>query len=149
MSLPKRIATLLLIVALAIPCRAAIDDYIPSSPKPARLVNDFAGAFTQYQTDSLETALVDFDDRTSNQICVVTVTSLHDYEVAEYALRLANKWGIGSSRNNGVLVLLKTREGGYVDVTIQVGHGLEGAIPDAYASRIVRNIMHIIYIHIF
>jgi uncharacterized protein len=141
MSFPKRIAALSFIVALAFPCRAAVQDYIPSAPQPPRLVNDLASAFTQYQTDSLETALVDFDGRTSNQICVVTIKSLHDYDVAEYALALANKWGIGSSRNNGVLILLKTREGGYVDVTIQVGRGLEGAIPDAYASRIIRNIM--------
>ena len=141
MSFLKRISALFLLVALAFPCGAAIDDYIPASPQPPRLVNDFASAFTQYQTDSLEMVLDDFDRRTSNQICVVTLTDLHDYDVAEFALRLANKWGIGSSRNNGVLILLKTRNGGYVDVTIQVGRGLEGAIPDAYASRIIRNIM--------
>ena len=141
MPFPKRISVLLLSVALALPCRAAIDDYIPASPEPPRLVNDLASAFTQYQADSLEMVLVDFDERTSNQICVVTLTTLHDYDVSEFALRLANKWGIGSSRNNGVLILLKTRDGGYVDVTIQVGRGLEGAIPDAYASRIIRNIM--------
>lgn len=141
MSFHKRIVSILFIVALAFPCRAAVQDYIPSSPEPPRLVNDFASAFTQYQTDSLEMALVDFDERTSNQICVVTVTDLHDYDVAEFALALANKWGIGSSRNNGVLILLKTREGGYVDVTIQVGRALEGAIPDVYAARIIRNIM--------
>lgn len=141
MSFLKRISTLFLSVALTIPCGAAIDDYIPANPQPPRLVNDLASAFTQYQTDSLEMVLDDFDRRTSNQICVVTLTDLHDYDVVEFALRLANKWGIGSSRNNGVLILLKTRNGGYVDVTIQVGRGLEGAIPDAYASRIIRNIM--------
>ncbi len=141
MSFPKRISALVFIVALSFPCRAAVQDYIPAAPVPPRLVNDFASAFELYQTDSLETVLVDFDERTSNQISVVTVTDLHDYDVAQYALALANKWGIGSSRNNGVLILLKTREGGYVDVTIQVGRGLEGAIPDAYASRIIRNIM--------
>ena len=141
MSFFKRIIAVLSVVALAVPCRAAADDIIPAVPNPPRLVNDLAGAFTQAQTDSLEAVLVDFDNRTSNQISVVTVTTLHDQDVARYALTLANKWGIGSSRNNGVLVLLKTREGGYVDVTIQVGRGLEGAIPDAYASRIIRNIM--------
>lgn len=141
MSFPKRIIVFSFIVALAFPCGAAVKDYIPAVPEPQRLVNDLASAFTQDQTDSLEAVLVDFDERTSNQICVVTVTSLHDYDVAEFALALANKWGIGNSRNNGVLILLKTREGGYVDVTIQVGRGLEGAIPDAYASRIIRNIM--------
>ena len=141
MPFPKRISLFLLIVALAFPCRAAVKDYIPSSPQPPRLVNDFASAFTQYEVDSLETVLVDFDNRTSNQICVVTLTDLHDYDVAQFALALANEWGVGSTRNNGLLILLKTRNGGYVDVTIQVGRGLEGAIPDAYAARIIRNIM--------
>ena len=137
----KRIIAVLSVVVLAIPGRAAADDIIPAVPDPPRLVNDLAGAFTQDQADSLEAVLVDFDNRTSNQISVVTVTTLYDQDVSRYALSLANKWGIGGSRNNGVLVLLKTREGGYVDVTIQVGRGLEGAIPDAYASRIIRNIM--------
>ena len=141
MSFLKRIIAVLSVVVLAIPCRAAADSIIPAAPNPPRLVNDLAGAFSQAQTDSLEAVLVDFDERTSNQICVVTVTTLHDQDVARYALTLANEWGIGSKRNNGVLVLLKTRNGGYVDVTIQVGRGLEGAIPDAYASRIIRNIM--------
>ena len=141
MSFLKRIIAVLSVVVLAIPCRAAADSIIPAAPNPPRLVNDLAGAFTQAQTDSLEAVLVDFDERTSNQISVVTVTTLHDQDVARYALTLANEWGIGSKHNNGVLVLLKTRNGGYVDVTIQVGRGLEGAIPDAYASRIIRNIM--------
>ena len=101
---------LFVLAALVLPCRAAKDLYIPDAPVPARLVNDFAGAFTQEQTDSLETILDAFDKRTSNQICVVTVTSLYDQDVARYALSLANKWGIGSTRNNGVLILLKTRE---------------------------------------
>ena len=74
MSFPKRIAALSFIVVLAFPCRAAVQDYIPSTPVPPRLVNDFASAFEQYQTDSLETVLVDFDERSSNQISVVTVT---------------------------------------------------------------------------
>lgn len=107
-----------------------------------RLVNDLAGVFTTYQIDSLEQALVAFDDSTSNQICVFTVPDLEGQDVAQYALRLANRLGVGSSRNNGVIVLLKPRgNDGYVDVTIQVGRGLEGAIPDVYASRIIRNIM--------
>lgn len=127
-------------MALAVP--SALSAAIPDKPVPERLVNDFAGVFTPFQVDSLENALVAFDDSTSNQIAVVTVRSLDGMDVAEYALRLGNKWGIGSSRNNGVLILLKPRgEDGFVDVTIQVGRGLEGAIPDIYASRIIRYIM--------
>ena len=115
---------------------------IPDPPSPARLVNDFAGAFLPEQRDSLEAVLVAFDDSTSNQICVVTVPTLDGMEVSDYAVRLANHWGIGSEKNNGLLVLIKPRGAeDWIDVNIQVGKGLEGAIPDVYASRIIRNIM--------
>lgn len=131
---------LCLLTAVFLPLAAAAS--IPDKPYPERLVNDFAGVFTSFERDSLEYALAAFDENTSNQICVVTVRSLDGMDVAEYALRLGNKWGVGSSRNNGIIILLKPRgEDGYVDVTIQVGRGLEGAIPDAYAARIIRNIM--------
>lgn len=119
-----------------------VADVFPDVPDPPRLVNDLAGVFPPGRIDSLERALVAFDDSTSNQICVVTVADLHGYDVAEYALRLANRWGVGSNRNNGVIVLLKPRgTDRYVDVTIQVGRGLEGAITDVYASRIIRGTM--------
>lgn len=117
-------------------------DPIPDAPRPQRLVNDLAGVLPPYFTDSLERALVAFDDSTSNQIAVVTVRDLYGMDPAQFALQLGNKWGVGSSRDNGIVVLLKPRgEDGYVDVSIQVGHALEGAIPDVYASRIIRNIM--------
>ena len=138
MRIRNAILTLVLLFAV-FPGRAE-DVSLPSIP--TRLVNDYAGAFEIWQADSLERALVDFDNSTSNQISVVTLSDLHGRDVAEYALRIANKWGIGSARNNGVLILLKPRGAdGYVDVTIQVGRGLEGAITDVYASRIIRNIM--------
>lgn len=115
---------------------------LPSRPWPPRLVNDLAGVFKGFDADSLERVLVDFDENTSNQICVVTVDALDGMDVAQYALRLGNDWGVGSSRNNGVVLLMTSREeSGYIDVTIQVGRGLEGAITDAYSSRIIRNIM--------
>lgn len=130
-----------MLVLAGLPCLAGS---IPDKPSPERLVNDLAGVFSSWQIDSLEQALVAFDDSTSNQICVVTTPSLAGYEVYEYALRIGNKWGVGSSRNNGIIIVLKPRgtgSDGYVDVTIQVGYGLEGAIPDVYASRIIRNEM--------
>ena len=120
MSFRLRIAILVSIVASALPCGAAVRDFLPDPQVPPRLVNDFASAFPAACADSLEAVLVDFDNRTSNQICVVTVTDLHDYDVARYALFLANKWGVGSKKNNGVLILLKTRMGGYVDVTMLI-----------------------------
>lgn len=124
-------------------------DGLPDPPEPPRLVNDFASVMPLRQRDSLERVLTAFDDSTSNQICIVTMSSLGGREIVEYGTALGNKWGVGSRRNNGVLLLLKVRspqiqddpDAGYVDVAILPGRGLEGAIPDVYAARIIRNIM--------
>jgi uncharacterized protein len=132
-----------LIIVLSLLALTGLRAAIPDPPSPPRLVNDFAGVFSPAQRDSLEAVLVAFDDSTSNQICVVTLTTLDGMEASDYAVRLANHWGVGSKKNNGLLILFKSRteEESWIDVSIQVGKGLEGAIPDVYASRIIRNIM--------
>lgn len=119
----------------------AVQRGIPAVPDPPRLVNDFAGVLGS-RADELEQILVAFDDSTSNQITVVTVSSLDGYEVGEFALELGRKWGVGKSINNGIVVLVKPKNSdGGGDVTIQVGYGLEGAITDAYCRRIIDNEM--------
>ncbi|MGM9748368.1 MAG: TPM domain-containing protein, partial [Candidatus Cryptobacteroides sp.] len=114
---------------------------IPSQPQPPRLVNDLAGIFTYSQVQSLERMLVDFDDSTSNQIAVVTVPDLEGYAPSEYATRIGLDWKVGSADfNNGVVVLVKPKTGDSKgEIAIAVGYGLEGAIPDAYAKRIITN----------
>ena len=114
---------------------------IPSRPQPEILVNDLAGLFTPAQRTSLERVLVAFDDSTSNQITVVTVKDLEGYAASEYATRIGLDWGVGSEKfDNGVVLLVKPRIGNsYGEVFIAVGYGLEGAIPDAYAKRIIDN----------
>ncbi len=115
---------------------------VPSRPEPARLVNDMAGLFTQAQTAALENVLVAFDDTTSNQIAVVTVMDLEGYAAAEYATRIGLDWGVGSSEfNNGIVILVKPKTDTYGEVFIAVGYGLEGAVPDAYAKRIINDEM--------
>ena len=116
---------------------------IPSRPQPQRLVNDFAGLFTSVQVSDLEKELVAFDDTTSNQITVVTVKDLEGYDASEYATRIGLDWGVGSEKfDNGVVLLVKPRLGNsYGEVFIAVGYGLEGAIPDAYARRIVDQVL--------
>lgn len=111
----------------------------PSRPEPQRLVNDFAGLFDPVQTESLERDLVAFDDSTSNQIAVVTVLDLEGYDPAEYATRIGIEWQVGSAEfDNGVVLLVKPKtDTSAGQVFIAVGYGLEGAIPDAYAKRII------------
>lgn len=113
----------------------------PEPMKPKRIVNDFTGLFTPQQNQALEQKLRHFNDTSSTQIAVVTIPSLNGYEPNDYAQRLAEKWGVGQKgKDNGLLVLVKPkseREKG--QVAIAVGYGLEGVIPDAIASRIIRN----------
>lgn len=116
---------------------------IPSKPSPQRLVNDLAGIFTAEQRHRLENALVAFDDSTSNQITVVTVSDLEGYTPSEYATRIGLDWKVGREDfDNGIVVLVKPKTAdSRGETAISIGYGLEGAIPDAYAKRIIENEM--------
>ena len=67
----------------------------PPRPNPPRLVNDMADILTPEEEAALEQKLVNYNDTTSTQIAIVTLTSIGDYEVADYADRLGEQWGIG------------------------------------------------------
>jgi len=116
---------------------------IPARPEPPRLVNDFAGILSADEIQNLENKLVTFNDSSSTQITVVIVKSLNGFDKNEFARLIGEKWGVGQKgKNNGAVVLIKPKnpqEKG--EVCIQTGYGLEGAIPDALAKRIVENDM--------
>jgi uncharacterized protein len=120
---------------------SAFPQDFPDRPVPPRLVNDFAGMLNQDEINSLEQKLVAFNDSTSTQIAIVTVPNLMGYDKADYAQRLAEKWGIGQKGlNNGILILVKPQQpdsNGQVFIT--QGYGLEGAIPDLTCLQIVDN----------
>ncbi len=114
---------------------------LPQKPYPPRLVNDFAGMLKGNEVNSLENKLVAFNDSTSTQIAIVTVDDLKGYDVADYAQRLAQSWGIGQKGlNNGMLILVKPKtESSRGYVAIEQGYGLEGAIPDITCADIIDN----------
>lgn len=121
----------------------AQSDPIPERPSPPRLVNDFAGIMNAGEVSDLEQMLVNYNDTTSTQIAVVIIPDLAGYDVADFADRLGEKWGVGGKANdNGIVILVKPKMGtekGYARVS--VGYGLEDVIPDAIARRIVDNEM--------
>lgn len=114
---------------------------IPERPVPAKLYNNFSKNHPDFLSSSeaaqLEEKLEVFSNETSNQICVVIVDDLNDYEPADFATKLLNDWGVGKKEsNNGVVVLLQLNpEKGGRDF-IQTGYGLEGAIPDLATKKI-------------
>ncbi|MBI3137259.1 MAG: TPM domain-containing protein [Sphingobacteriales bacterium] len=116
---------------------AQMDKIISSPPSPPRLVNDFSKTLTAQQVEALEQKLVRYDDSTSNQFTIVIVNSTDDYSIEDAALELGRKWGVGSKDfNNGVVILVAKDDR---KMTIQVGYGLEGAIPDLVSKSIIDN----------
>ena len=80
-----------------------------------------------------------FNDSTSSQVAVVIMSSVGNYDIADYAVQLYNKWGIGQKeKNNGVLILVAKDDR---KVFITTGYGMEGILPDALCKRIVDNDM--------
>ena len=116
---------------------------VPQRPDPARFVNDLAGVFQADRADSLEGRLAAYSDTTSTQIVVVTVSDLEGMDAATYATEIGESWGVGSADfDNGVVILVKLKnDNGSGEVFIATGYGLEGTIPDAYAKRIINEIM--------
>lgn len=104
---------------------------------PNTLVTDYTGVLSNSELQSLEQKLLLFEDSTSTQIAVVVMQSTAPYDVADYAVRLAQNWGVGNKKyDNGILLLVALEDRA---MTIQTGYGLEGALPDIIAHRIIQN----------
>lgn len=115
-------------------------NYFPNKPEPAQYVNDFAGFMPEEQIQTLEQKLKAYKDSTTTQIVIVTVKSLEEHTVKEYANDLAENWGIGQKgADNGLLILASKQER---KVRIEIGYGLEAKITDAFTKQIINN--HII-----
>ena len=82
--------------------------------------------------------LVAIDDSSSNQIAVVIIPTLDGYPKEEYANKLLRDWGIGGKKNNGILLLIAINDR---QMWIEVGYGLEGALPDITCNNIIENLV--------
>lgn len=125
-----------LALGLATEAQAQQFDVLPPSN---RLVVDQGDFLSPQEERQLEQKLIAYNDTTSTQIVLVTLASLNGVEASEYATELGRQWGVGQQgKDNGVVVLVSREDR---RIFIATGYGLEGAIPDAVASRIVRNII--------
>jgi len=127
----------ILLFGLLLLSKLAWSQNIPAQQNPPRLVNDFAHVLTADQAAALEQKLVAYNDSTSSQITIVTVETTGDYVPEEYALKILRDWGVGSKKNNNGIVLLAAINDR--KLRIEVGDGLEGAIPDITAKQIIDN----------
>lgn len=116
-------------------CTAALALDIP--PLTGR-VNDNALLLTDQQQVQLSTNLKAYEESSGHQFVFLSVTSLDGRDIDEFANKTFHAWKLGDAkRDDGVLLVVSKTDR---KIRIEVGYGLEGQIPDAVASRILRDI---------
>jgi len=125
-------ALLVFLVALAAWAQVAV-------PPLKGRVTDLTGTLTRDQVASLEQMLQSFEARKGSQIAVLMVPSTAPETIEQYALRVAEQWKIGRKNvdDGAILVVAKDDRA----LRIEVGYGLEGALNDATANRIIREVI--------
>ena len=125
----KKLLTLFLIFNFAF---ADISD---SFPQLTGRVVDNAKLLNQSQKEAITTILKAEEEKTSNQIVIVTLNSLEGYDIADYSYQLGRHWKIGQEdKNNGVLLVISLNDR---KLRIEVGYGLEGALTDKISHEII------------
>jgi uncharacterized protein len=133
----KSIRIFLLMIGAFVCFNTIVAQNVLPKPSTPQLVTDIAGVLSPEQKQALENKLVAIDDSSSNQIAVVILPTLEGNPIEEYATKLFREWGIGNTKtNNGILLLIAVQD---KKIRIEVGYGLEGAIPDITAINIIDN----------
>ncbi len=104
-------------------------------PKPTKAfyVNDYANVLSTETEKIILSKGATLAQKTEAQVVVLTIPSLDEEPIEEYALNLGREWGIGNEETNtGVLILLAVEDR---EARIEVGYGLEGRLPDSKAGR--------------
>ena len=127
--------TLLLILAwLALLPAGSAAEVMP--PKPARWFNDYSGLVPANVTAQLDAKLKQFERDSSNQVIVAVWSDMQsESSVQDYTYRIFQQWKIGmADKKNGIglFIFINPRK-----MFMQVGDGLEGAVPDITAKRII------------
>src|SRR3989440_3178943 len=104
-------------------------------PKPAAYFNDYAGVVSKEAAHRFNEQLAQFERETSDQVVVAVFPKMQSgWDIADYTQRVAQAWGVGQKeRRNGVVLFVFVQDR---KMFIQVGYGLEGALPDATAFDI-------------
>jgi len=107
----------------------------PKFPALTGRVVDDAGVLNFTTRNELTDMLAEHEDKTGEQVVVVTLGSLQGFSIEDYGYQLGRYWGIGQKgKNNGVLLIIAPKEH---KVRIEVGYGLEGTLTDATSRTII------------
>jgi len=108
-------------------------------PESEGFVNDFARILSSDEKVRLEGLLTELERKTSAEVVVLTVDTTEPMDIQEYTLNLFKEWKIGKEdEDNGLLLLVALDDR---EVRIAVGRGLEEAVPDAVALKIIKTVI--------
>jgi uncharacterized protein len=108
-------------------------------PPLAHRVTDLTSTLSADQQASLESKLQAFEQAKGSQIAILIIPTTQPEDIAQYSIRVVDQWKLGREKqDDGVLILVAKDDR---KMRIEVGYGLEGAIPDAIAKRIVAEVM--------
>jgi uncharacterized protein len=131
-TLQGTLAMLFLAAALA-----AAQEAVP--PPPARYFNDYAGVVASSEARRLEEKLKRFDEETSSQVVVAIFPELPAESLEDFTVRTAESWKVGRKElDNGAVLFVFVNDR---KMRLEVGYGLEGALPDATAKRIIEDVI--------
>ncbi len=108
-------------------------------PELSSRVTDLTQTFSAAEQAQLEQKLAAFEARKGSQIALLIVPTTQPEDIAQYSIRVVEKWKIGREKVDDGLLLLVAKDDR--KMRIEVGYGLEGAVPDIYAKRIISEII--------
>lgn len=137
-ALQRLLASLLLLFSLTFACAQNIQGLVPVPPLSGRVV-DLSNTLSIEQKHALEQRLSEFEARKGSQIAVLLVSGTQPEAIEQYAIRVAEQWKLGRKKidDGAILVVAKNERA----LRIEVGYGLEGALNDATAKRIIDDII--------
>jgi uncharacterized protein len=128
-------ATLLVALALGIFAPSLLAQVPPLTGR----VNDLAGVLDSGTRAELENALGAYEERSGHQFAVLTVPSLGGVPIEDFSMRVVETWKLGhADRDDGLLLLIAKNDR---RMRIEVGYGLEGAIPDHFAKGVIESVL--------
>jgi uncharacterized protein len=104
-------------------------------PDLSRRVTDQTATLSAGQIAALENELAGFEARKGSQIAVLIVPTTQPEDIAQFGIRVAEQWKVGREKIEDGVILIVAKDDR--KLRLEVGYGLEGAIPDAIAKRVI------------
>lgn len=132
----RLLIVILTVLFMLIPFQNVKAEITYPNPTSLKYVNDYAGILDSDTKEYIVSVGKELEDKSGAQAVVVTINSLEGNDIRDYGINLFRKWGIGQKeKDNGLLILMAMKEKKW---SVEVGRGLEGAVPDILTNRVMQ-----------